>query len=387
MILSRHGHERAACVAMIDTYRARAAIREVGKALGLPEVEVGVVAKAFPHISARHLREGLERLPELQGHQPADAPARSAVPGGRTARRLPPAHRAASLRDRAGQPRPGAACAPRTLRERAPHGPGRQGRRRAARLPEARHPRRADALVDAARAGRDRAHHRREGRPRTDPARRSGHVRADPRLRHARLLPDRIAGPARAAPEAPARRVRGSDRRHLAVPARPGQVGHDPPVHRAADGAATAHLHPSGAPAGVAGDVRGDRLPRTGDADARRARRLRPDVRRPRPAAPRRRGDAAGVARGLPHEGGRARGRSGRRRAPRGTRWRSSRRSGSARRTRPRSRCRRTARRGSRPTIRRTSWPACSPTTPACIRGGCSWTTPDATACRSCPWT
>jgi error-prone DNA polymerase len=67
MVLSRHGHERAACVAMIDTYRARSAVREVGKALGLPEVEVGVVAKAFPHISARHLRDGLEQLPELQG--------------------------------------------------------------------------------------------------------------------------------------------------------------------------------------------------------------------------------------------------------------------------------------------------------------------------------
>jgi error-prone DNA polymerase len=67
MILTRHGHERAACVAMIDTYRARSAVREVGKALGLPEVEVGVVAKAFPHISARHLRAGLEELPELQG--------------------------------------------------------------------------------------------------------------------------------------------------------------------------------------------------------------------------------------------------------------------------------------------------------------------------------
>jgi error-prone DNA polymerase len=67
MILSRHGQERAACVAMIDTFRARAALREVGKALGLPEAEVGMVAKAFPHISARNIREGLERLPELQG--------------------------------------------------------------------------------------------------------------------------------------------------------------------------------------------------------------------------------------------------------------------------------------------------------------------------------
>ena len=67
MILSRHGTERAGCVAMIDTYRARSAIREVGKALGLPEVEVGTIAKSFPHISARHLREAIDRLPELQG--------------------------------------------------------------------------------------------------------------------------------------------------------------------------------------------------------------------------------------------------------------------------------------------------------------------------------
>jgi error-prone DNA polymerase len=67
MILSRHGTERAGCVAMIDTYRARSAIREVGKALGLPEVELGMIAKSFPHISARHLREAMDKLPELQG--------------------------------------------------------------------------------------------------------------------------------------------------------------------------------------------------------------------------------------------------------------------------------------------------------------------------------
>ncbi|HEX5938044.1 MAG TPA: DNA polymerase III subunit alpha [Actinomycetota bacterium] len=67
MVLSRHGDERTGCVAMIDTYRARSAVREVGKALGLPEVEVGMVAKSFPHISARNLREAMARLPELQG--------------------------------------------------------------------------------------------------------------------------------------------------------------------------------------------------------------------------------------------------------------------------------------------------------------------------------
>jgi error-prone DNA polymerase len=67
MVLSRHGDDRTACVAMVETYRARAAVREVGKALGLPEVEVDTVAKAFPHIGAQHLRRAIEELPELAG--------------------------------------------------------------------------------------------------------------------------------------------------------------------------------------------------------------------------------------------------------------------------------------------------------------------------------
>jgi error-prone DNA polymerase len=67
MILSHHGQDRAGCVAMIDTYRARSSIREVGKALGMPDVELGQIATSFPHISARHLREAMDRLPELQG--------------------------------------------------------------------------------------------------------------------------------------------------------------------------------------------------------------------------------------------------------------------------------------------------------------------------------
>ena len=67
MVLSRYGDDRCACVAMIDTYRARAAVREVGKALGLPEPEVDIVAKSFPHIGAGELRLALDRLPELVG--------------------------------------------------------------------------------------------------------------------------------------------------------------------------------------------------------------------------------------------------------------------------------------------------------------------------------
>jgi error-prone DNA polymerase len=52
---------------MVDTYRARAAVREVGKALGYPEDEIDRVAKAFPHIGAHRIRDALASLPELRG--------------------------------------------------------------------------------------------------------------------------------------------------------------------------------------------------------------------------------------------------------------------------------------------------------------------------------
>jgi error-prone DNA polymerase len=66
-ILARYGDDRCACVNMVDTFRARGAIREVGKALGLPEGEVDLAAKAFPHIGAHHVRAAMEHLPELEG--------------------------------------------------------------------------------------------------------------------------------------------------------------------------------------------------------------------------------------------------------------------------------------------------------------------------------
>ncbi|HEY3209485.1 MAG TPA: DNA polymerase III subunit alpha [Actinomycetota bacterium] len=66
-ILARYGDDRCACVNMVDTFRARGAIREVGKALGLPEGEVDIAAKAFPHIGAHHVRAAMEHLPELEG--------------------------------------------------------------------------------------------------------------------------------------------------------------------------------------------------------------------------------------------------------------------------------------------------------------------------------
>ncbi len=65
-ILDRYGGERCVCVSMMDTYRVRHAVRDVGAALGMPPGEVDAVAKAFPHIRARDARLALRDLPELR---------------------------------------------------------------------------------------------------------------------------------------------------------------------------------------------------------------------------------------------------------------------------------------------------------------------------------
>ncbi|HZJ04249.1 MAG TPA: DNA polymerase III subunit alpha [Nocardioidaceae bacterium] len=65
-ILDRYGGERCVCVSMMDTYRVRHAVRDVGAALGMPTGEIDTIAKAFPHIRARDARLALRELPELR---------------------------------------------------------------------------------------------------------------------------------------------------------------------------------------------------------------------------------------------------------------------------------------------------------------------------------
>jgi error-prone DNA polymerase len=57
---------RCATVSMVDTYRARNAIRDVGAALGLPAMEIDLIAKSLPHIRARNIEATLKSLPELR---------------------------------------------------------------------------------------------------------------------------------------------------------------------------------------------------------------------------------------------------------------------------------------------------------------------------------
>src|SRR6476620_9896221 len=65
-ILDRFGGERCVTVSMMDTYRVRHAVRDVGAALGMPPGEVDAIAKAFPHIRARDARSAMRDLPELR---------------------------------------------------------------------------------------------------------------------------------------------------------------------------------------------------------------------------------------------------------------------------------------------------------------------------------
>ncbi|MGH3440713.1 MAG: DNA polymerase III subunit alpha [Nitriliruptorales bacterium] len=67
MVMDRFGEERTACVAMVETFQARMAIREVAKTLGLPPAEIDLVAKAFGRVRARDVRAAMASLPELRG--------------------------------------------------------------------------------------------------------------------------------------------------------------------------------------------------------------------------------------------------------------------------------------------------------------------------------
>ena len=65
-IFARYGKQRTATVAMVETYRARHAIRDVGMALGISPLEVDTIAKSLPHIRAKNIGKALENLPELR---------------------------------------------------------------------------------------------------------------------------------------------------------------------------------------------------------------------------------------------------------------------------------------------------------------------------------
>ncbi len=51
---------------MVDTYRARHAIRDTGKVVGLPSTEIDFIAKSLPHVRARNISKMLIDIPEFK---------------------------------------------------------------------------------------------------------------------------------------------------------------------------------------------------------------------------------------------------------------------------------------------------------------------------------
>ena len=171
-----------------------------------------------------------------------------------------------------------------------------------------------DALEHVPLRGGVAAHPRHRPGLRRRPVERRGHLRADPLDPDPRHVPDRVTRPARADRQVPARAPGRLGRRHLPVPARPGQGRHDQAVPAATPWAGGQRGAPPAAGACAGRDLRRDRLPRTGDALCGRGHRLRPGRGRPGPS-PAGRPDPEGRAGTMDQVGGsRPRHRPGRRR-------------------------------------------------------------------------
>ena len=65
-VTERYGHEHAALVASFATYRSRGAIRDVGKALGLPHAELERLARVTDGWNAHRVAEEVGRLPDAE---------------------------------------------------------------------------------------------------------------------------------------------------------------------------------------------------------------------------------------------------------------------------------------------------------------------------------
>ncbi len=65
-VTERYGRERAALVATFSTYRSRGAIRDVGKALGLPQAELERLARVSDGWNAKRVGEEMGFLPDAE---------------------------------------------------------------------------------------------------------------------------------------------------------------------------------------------------------------------------------------------------------------------------------------------------------------------------------
>ena len=237
----RYGRDRAALVAAFPTFRARGAIRELGKVLGLPAGEIERVARgADPHgPGAEHDVAAPSRRSPQAWPRGADAPrlralALAGAPGRAGVRAASPPLPALGRDDRRHQ------AADRLLPGRARRDGGQadgavgQGLLRGRRLSEDRPAGAGDALGGGALRGGDRARAwRARSTSRASRSTISDTFRGDPRGRHGRRLSDREPRADAVAAAHAAEEPRGPDDpgRDRAARADPGRG--DQPLHRA----------------------------------------------------------------------------------------------------------------------------------------------------------
>ncbi|MBM3497540.1 MAG: DNA polymerase III subunit alpha [Armatimonadetes bacterium] len=65
-VIERYGREHVAMVATYNTFQARSAVRDLGKAMGFPLGEVDRLARHLPYLSAREIDAAFQRVPELR---------------------------------------------------------------------------------------------------------------------------------------------------------------------------------------------------------------------------------------------------------------------------------------------------------------------------------
>jgi len=65
-IYKRYGEDKVAMVCTVSTLCAKSAVRDIGKAMDFPPVEIDRLASALPHTSAKRIREAAEKLPEVR---------------------------------------------------------------------------------------------------------------------------------------------------------------------------------------------------------------------------------------------------------------------------------------------------------------------------------
>ncbi|HEO69989.1 MAG TPA: DNA polymerase III subunit alpha, partial [Candidatus Hydrogenedentes bacterium] len=66
-VYERYGHDRVAMIASLNTFKAHSAVREVAKAFGLTDDEIGPVTRRLPHYRAQDIRTVVKHLPECRG--------------------------------------------------------------------------------------------------------------------------------------------------------------------------------------------------------------------------------------------------------------------------------------------------------------------------------